>query len=234
MWDSITHWPWDAIVHWTLIAYLIIVPTVVVFAFRSTAMAVALIVAGATALIFTRLPDISSLNLYGLQATLERQIGKVQVTIEQLQKLAAGMAKANLTQIAMEGQLLHSLDTRVKFSIRDQIIASLKELGVSDADIRDAQAIWIAVYCDMLLSQIEAEANNLLPSAGDEINKLPEAHPAGVPEPDTLDKWIASHKLSSPHLDELVQDYKRLWTTGSMKDPSVIPPNAVMRMKDNK
>ena len=74
----------DTIIHWGLIAYLIVAPTVAVFTFRQPALAFALIVAGATALIFTRLPDISSLKLLGLQATLERQIGKVQVTIEEL------------------------------------------------------------------------------------------------------------------------------------------------------
>jgi hypothetical protein len=223
---------WDTIVHWALIAYLIIAPTVAVFAFRQPALAFALIVAGATALIFTRLPDISSLKLYGLQATLERQIGKVQVTIEQLQKLAAATAKANLTQLAMAGQMMHGLNTDAKFGIRDQIIASLKEIGVSDADTHDAQEIWISVYGDMLLSEIEGEANKLLPSAADEINKLPEAPKYGTPEPATLEKWIADHNLSSSRLDKLVADYKLLWTTGSMKDPSVIPFNRVMRMKD--
>jgi hypothetical protein len=99
----------------------------------------------------------------GLQATLERQIGKVQVTIEELQKLAAAMAKANLTQLAMSGQIMHGLNTEVKFGIRGEIIASLKEIGVSDADAHDVQEIWISVYCDMLVSDIAGEAEKLLP-----------------------------------------------------------------------
>jgi hypothetical protein len=222
----------DTIIHWGLIAYLIVAPTVAVFTFRQPALAFALIVAGATALIFTRLPDISSLKLLGLQATLERQIGKVQVTIEELQKLAAAMAKASLTQLAMSGQIMHMLNTDVKFGMRDKIIASLKEIGVSDADMHDAQEIWISVYCDMLVSDIAGEAEKLLPSAAEQINKLPEAARYGVPEPETLEKWLASHKLSSPRLDQLMDEYKRLWATGSMKDPSVIPFNRVMRMKD--
>ena len=220
----------DTIIHWVLIAYLIIAPTVVVFLLRRSALAFALVVTGASALLLTR-PDISSFGLLGLQATLERQIGKVQVTIEELQKLAAAMANANLSQLAMSGQMLHRLNTQAKFSMRDQIIASLKEIGVSDADIHDAQEAWIDVNCDMLVSVIEAEAEKLLPSAPEEINKLPEAAKYGVPEPETLEKWRSSHKLSSPRLDQMMDEYKRLWATGSMKDPSIIPFNFEMRMK---
>jgi hypothetical protein len=142
------------------------------------------------------------------------------------------MAKANLTQLAMSGQMLHGLNTEVKFGIRDKIIASLKEIGVSDADTHDAQEIWISVYCDMLISEIAGEAEKLLPSAAEEINKLPEFSRYGVPEPDRLEKWISSHKLSSPRLDQLMDEYKGLWETGSMKEPSIIPFNRVMRMKD--
>ena len=220
----------DTIIHWVLIAYLIIAPTVVVFLLRRSALAFALVVTGASALLLTR-PDISSFGLLGLQATLERQIGKVQVTIEELQKLAAAMAKASLTQLAMSGQIMHMLNTDVKFGMRDKIIASLKEIGVSDADMHEAQGTWIDVYCDMLVSEIEAEAEKLLPSAPEEINKLPEAVKYGVPEPETLEKWFAYHKLSSPRLDQLMDEYKRLWATGSMKDPSIISSDREMRMK---
>jgi hypothetical protein len=164
-----------AVIHWALIAYLIVVPTISIFWFKQTAArATVLIVAGATALIFVRLPDISSLKLLGLQATLERQIGKAEVTIEELQKLAAAMAKANLTQIAMSGQMLHGLPTGAKFAIRDKIIESMKEIGVSEKDIHDAQQVWIGVYADMLLGEIQSEAGRSIPSALDDINKLPE------------------------------------------------------------
>ena len=47
----------DTIIHWALIAYLIIAPTVAVFLFRKPGLPFALIVAGATALLFTRLPE---------------------------------------------------------------------------------------------------------------------------------------------------------------------------------
>ena len=220
----------DTIIHWVLIAYLIIAPTVAVFRYRSAKLALALVVPGATGLLLTR-PDISSFGYLGMQATLERQIGKVQVTIEELQKLAAAMAKANHSQLALSGHIFHRLPTGEKFSIRDQIIASLKEIGVSDADMLKAQGIWINVHCDILLGEMAEEAEKLLPSATQEINKLPEVDGFNVPAPETLEKWFASQKLSSPRLDQLMDDYTRLWTTGSMKNPSLIPFNREMRMR---
>ncbi len=62
----------DTNVHWFLIAYLIIVPTFVVLRYRRAALATTLILGGAVALVFTRLPDISSFKLLGMQATLAK------------------------------------------------------------------------------------------------------------------------------------------------------------------
>jgi hypothetical protein len=106
----------DTIIHLALIAYLIIAPTIAVFLLRKSALALALVVTGATALLLTR-PDISSFGMLGLQATLERQIGKVQVTIEELQKLAAAMANAKVSQLAMSGQTLHRLRRQELFCL---------------------------------------------------------------------------------------------------------------------
>ena len=48
--------------------------------------------------------------------------------------------------------------------------------------------------------------------------------------------WRSGSPLTnsrSPLWDEVVTDeYKRLWATGSMKDPSIIPFNLELRMKD--
>ena len=50
-------------------------------------------------------------------------------------------------------------------------------------------------------------------------------------EPEVLEKWLTSHKLSSARLDQMMDEYKRLWATGSMKDPSIISSDREMRMK---
>jgi hypothetical protein len=221
-----------SIVQWLLLAFLILAPTVIVLVYKKPSLAYPVILAGAAALILIR-PELSSFGLLGMKATLERQIGQVQVTIEELRKMAAATAKANLTQLAMSGQLMHGINTDVKFGIRDRIIASLKEIGVLKDDIHDSQEIWISVYCDMLLGDIEEEATKLSPGATEEIEKLPTYRGFGVPDPETLEKWIKSKLLKSDRLNQLLDEYKRLWTTGGMKDPSIIPFNRVMRMKGN-
>jgi hypothetical protein len=105
----------------------------------------------------------------------------------------------------------------------------MKEVGVSDADIHDGQEVWIDVYAGMLLGDIEEEAAKLFPSATEEIEKLPAHAQYGIPEPKTLADWTGSHTLKSNRLGQLLDEYDRLWTTGSMKDPSIIPFNRLAR-----
>src|SRR4051812_7723396 len=116
----------EIVIHWLLIAYLIIAPSVVALRYRDAKLALALVLAGAAALVFTRLPDISSFELLGLKTTLERQIGKVEVTLTELKKLATAAAKANLTELAMSGQIMSRLNTETKFTIRNEIVNSLR------------------------------------------------------------------------------------------------------------
>jgi hypothetical protein len=212
-----------------LVLYLVMAPTIVIIAKGETKTAGILIVAGATALLFTRLPDILSIKLFGLQATMERQISKVQVTIEALQKMATAMATGNLTQLVMTGQHFHGLHTEAKFYIRDRIIESLKEIGVSDDETLKAQDAWIQVNSNLLLSVITKEAVNHLPSADIKIDKLPQQPRYGSPEPQILEQWVASHSLNSPMMSRLLEEYRNLLTTGSMKDPAIIPFNLAMK-----
>jgi len=129
----------------------------------------------------------------------------------------------------MSGQIMSRLNTETKFAIRDTVINSLKAIGVSDSQIRDAQATWIAVYCNMLLSDIITEATTTLPSASDEVIKLPRNREYDLPEPTTVEEWVNSHSLRNDRLTRLLEEYRKLWTTGSMTDPSIIPFNRSLR-----
>jgi hypothetical protein len=217
-----------------LIAYVMAAPIIATLLFKRAAPAYVFVVAGAVGLLFTRLPDISSFELWGLKATLERQIAKAEVTIEQLRKLAAAIAKANLTEIAMQGQMLINLKTEGKFEIRDRIIGALKEIGVSESDIRDAQFIWVGVYCHILLGMIEKEAAKTIPTANQEIRNLPATKSYGAPSPEALREWALSKQINSPMLNKLLDEYTYLWATGEMKNPSLIPHGSQMPMPDDR
>jgi len=146
---------WSEIGKGFLLAFLIIVPTIAVFWKKSAAGAGVLAAVGAAALLLTRLPDISTFELLALKVKLDRQSQQVEVTLQQLQKMAAAFAQASLTELAMSGQMLFRTNTRQKFEIHEQIINSLKEIKISDDAILKAQGVWITVYCRMILDRIE-------------------------------------------------------------------------------
>jgi hypothetical protein len=172
-----------------------------------------------------------------VSAELETQIKKSVAPVQsQMQKMAAAFAQANLTQLAMSDQMFSGLETSYKFKIHDQIIASLKELNLPNSDISEAQQTWISIYCSMLLDRIGGEIGKLLPNVtvADEIDSLPRDTAHGLPSPETVRKWIATKALNDAAVTKLADEYANLWSTGTMKDPSLIPFNQTLRIREKK
>jgi hypothetical protein len=225
---------WSEIGKGFLLAFLIIVPTIAVFWKKSAAGAGVLAAVGAAALLLTRLPDISTFELLALKVKLDRQSQQVEVTLQQLQKMAAAFAQASLTELAMSGQMLFRTNTRQKFEIHEQIINSLKEIKISDDAILKAQGVWITVYCRMILDRIEGITTQLLPEvkAEDEIESLLKDAEHGLPLPNDVRNWIAAKSLKDPTLTQFIDEYENVWAIGTMKNPDLIPFNQSMKIRD--
>jgi hypothetical protein len=61
-------------------------------------------------------------------------------------------------------------------------------------------------------TDVEKEVKHL--QANDEFN---------LPSPDILRDWVNSKQQNDPRLMELLQEYDRVWTAGTMKKPNLIP-----------
>jgi hypothetical protein len=212
------------IVRVILILFLIIAPTAAVIYKNATGAAV-LAATGAAALLFTRLPDISALTLFGLSARLQRQSEQVQVTLTQLQRLATSLAEGSLDQLPFSGVIFVGLSTREKFRIRAEIVESLKTLGISAADILKAQRGWIYFYDNILEAQLEARVKEIQPDADveNEIKRLPKSDVEDLPSPDTLREWAKGKFLNDPKVTQLLKEYNNIWTTGAIEDPDLVP-----------
>jgi hypothetical protein len=216
----------DKIIFRLLLAFLMISPTIAVFVNASPAGAGVLAAVGAAAILLTRLADISTFELSPLKVKLERQAQQVEVTLQQLQKMATAFAQASLTELGMSGHLLVHIKTRAKFEIHDRIINSLKEMKISDEEISKAQAVWITLHCRMILDSIEGIVARLRPdvvNAADEMEGLPKESGRGLPLPEAVRNWIASRSLNDVQLFQLIDEYDKVWTTGTMKNPELIP-----------
>ena len=171
-------------------------------------------------------------SLTGVETTARATIEQVQITLEKLQKMEVAFAKANLNQLALSGQLLFGIKTEDKFSIRNNIVSILEDAGVSKGDILDAQGIWINVYCSMILDHIEGALERSHPNLNlsKEIDALPVDQIRNIPSPESLRIFVFKKNLGNGEIINLLSEYTNVWTTGSMKNPSIIPFNENMRI----
>jgi hypothetical protein len=170
-------------------------------------------------------------SLTGVETTARETIKQVQVTLDKLQKIEVAFAKANLSQLALSGQLLIGLNTEEKFAIRDKIIANLEETGVSGNDILDAQQIWIDIYAAMSLDHIDGKLEQITKDSNmaKDIDSLPMEPSRRLPSPEAIEQFVSSRSVNNAEVSDLIAEYKSMWTTGSMKNPSIIPFNENMR-----
>jgi hypothetical protein len=162
----------------------------------------------------------------GLYLQVRQTIQEAQVTIEQLRRLATTLAGSGLNELALSGDVFTGMTTAEKFRIRDQMVARLKELGVPESEIMDAQRFWIGVYSGILERDFVAAASTLLPSVNvqSEIDQLARTTSKdGRPSPASLRKWVSDHDLHDSHIDELLTNYDTLRTSGRLENPDLIP-----------
>jgi hypothetical protein len=176
--------------------------------------------------------DTVKFSLGGVEAKAREVIRQAEVTIDQLQRLSTALAEGSLNELAFSGQVFVGMSASEKFRVRDQIIARLHEIGVKPDDILQAQQGWIYFYCDILEQQIERAVIKNLPNvdAKNEFDKLAKENgKGGLPSPDALRKWVAAKAVSDPELNELLQNYESVWTTGAAPNPDLIPFGSMPR-----
>ncbi len=210
-----------------LFGYFLFVPPVALCLGDNTGAGI-LAAVGAASILFTRIQDLVEFSGFGVAAKLEKKMNEAEAIIRQLRSISAALAKGSLQQIAMSGELFSGIDTKDKFNVRDEIVDSLKEMGVSEHVILEAQGLWIARFGNLLLTQIIGKASDALSlerqAVQAELRELPISKEYDLPTPDALVSW--GRKKGNQELLGLVQGYQRLMSTGGMDKPEIIPFNA--------
>lgn len=139
-------------------------------------------------------------SLTGIETSARAAIQQVQVSLQQLQKLATALAEGSLNDLAFSGSVFTGMSSAEKFRLHDQIIARLRDIGVPQEDILKAQHVWILVYCSILEQQIQSEVQQSLPKIDTEkeVIELKNNGKDGLPTPEALRKWVATKGLNDP------------------------------------
>jgi hypothetical protein len=161
-----------------------------------------------------------SFSFTGIETQARDVIQQAQITVDQLQKLAAVLAEGSLDELAFSGTKYPGISTREKFRIRDQVIERLQALGVKPDTILEAQHIWILLYCSILEGQIDEALVEAFPNTDLGFQVIREN---GLPAPDALRKWVTSKGVNNPKVTERLDEYERVWTTGAIHNPDLIP-----------
>ena len=124
------------------------------------------------------------------------------------------------------GVIFSGVAPQEKFHVRDQTVERLKDIGLKEDDILEAQRIWIIAYCSIIEGQIETNIAKAVPKEDvkHEVMQLKKDNGrGGLPFPDALKEWVATKGITDQSTTELLSEYERVWTTGGMKNPALIP-----------
>ncbi|MBS0538953.1 MAG: hypothetical protein JSR47_09370 [Proteobacteria bacterium] len=112
------------------------------FAFLGkNAAASCVLVAGIVAVLVGRLHLVEELALGPLKARLRASIDEANATTQQLRSVAIALAEASLTDL-MSGNFFDGMSLHRRFEMRDIIVKSLVELGLTQSDIQNASRTW--------------------------------------------------------------------------------------------
>jgi hypothetical protein len=164
----------------------------------------------------------------------QETVGELTDARRKLVDLAKVTGKTMLTEL-MAGNFFGGTTLRVRLSLCDQIIGSLKEIGLSEAEIADAKEMWSkgigviyhnAIRCALEgrtnPNEINMEASPELRRASHEFGEMVDFPKWQVPSPDQMQSFIDKRGFMNEQVKELIDDYRYFLKTGAIKRREVL------------
>lgn len=188
-----------------------------------------IVVAGAIVLAFINIDRIEYFKGLGFEAKMKKAIENVNATIEQLRKVATTSSKATLTGL-MADNFMDGTTLETRLTLHDQLISNLKDIGVSSAQIEEADEMWkrgVGVIFHRGIrhtlegrkekNQINTTADQVVLEASREFQDLLQFDEWKAPSSDEMRHFIEGKGLMNSEIEDLLNDYKMFETTGELK-----------------
>lgn len=166
-------------------------------------------------------------------ATVDLIAKEAALTVDQLRNIAYTTAKANLTDL-MAANFMGGTTLKTRLELHDQIIDSLREIGISENKIKDAEKMWAkgigVIYHGSIRNALEGRTNpneiNMkaspeLRKASDEFQKMQNFEQWQVPSPEEMESFIEEKGFMNDTVSELISDYRYFLETGNIRRRSV-------------
>ena len=161
---------------------------------------------------------------------LERVAEMATETIGQLKSIACSNAEATITGLmASSFGFTDGLNLKSRIELHDQITITLKEIGVSEDEIKAVSGMWnkgIGVIYFRGISHalegrttpniINKDANPELLRASREFQELVNFENWEAPTPDEMESFIEAKGFMNDEVKELLKDYRHFLITGEI------------------
>tara|TARA_R100001163_G_C5052552_1_gene189195 strand:- start:1006 stop:1692 length:687 start_codon:yes stop_codon:yes gene_type:complete len=201
----------------------VVLPGIFGFMEKPTEMGIA-VVACAIALSFLNLDKIQRFKGAGFEAEMKKAVDEANATVKQLRIVALTSVEAALTTL-MSSSFLGGTNLDTKIKLHDQLINSLKEIGISDVDINKSCERWhrgvglifhrgIRKSIEKDKFSSEAEYKKVI----SEYNNIPSFHSDwSGPSSEELRDFINEKAHMGPETEELLKDYEHYEKTKTFR-----------------
>lgn len=184
---------------------------------RPTEMGLVLL-SGALCMAFANIDKMAKFKGAGFEAEMKNAIDKAYATIEEVQQIGCKSAAAVLEVTAAFGRYGGGTTTLRRLQIRDNLVTSLKRLGVNNEDIREAQKgfdRWLAF--DHGLKICEATKGNWPKTKeGKRFHMYTDDYAITANE---FQKFVDDNNLVSKEVNEAIEDLRYFESNKKLRRP---------------
>lgn len=183
----------------------------------------ALLLSALIVLLATRFDAIEELSFGPLRARLSREVEEATETLKRVRELAHLTAASTLSLVKMSGRMGGYTDAE-EDEIKRSMIALLKQLNLTDAEVEEALSRWHQVveydYVHFLLG------GNIVPDGftDQERREWSQLRDGGIqnnPSPDVVEDYLARTSTLDEERKGLVEDYRHYVTHREHRRPRV-------------
>ena len=188
-----------------------------------------IVIAGSISMAFLNIDRMKMFKGAGFEAQLKQSVEEAHATVKQLRALATASAEGALTTL-MAANVMSGTTLAERLILHDRLIGSLKDIGVPEPQIDEAEMLWNKGVAILYHRGIRF----LLDGGGEEnpidSNTVPAVRAASrqfqcllrlerwdAPSSNAMRTFIEEKSLMSPEIDELLNDYLHFEQTGTIK-----------------
>jgi hypothetical protein len=180
--------------------------------------------ASALLLVASQIHRVTALSFGGAEAKLDQKVAEADATLNELREAMATFSQAMLT-VSMANEFMDGLPTRKRFEQHDLVMASLRDLKLTSAQLSKADSGWrqgLAIMYHRLFANVvthqlaSSENSNQERSAiVSRLHKLGDFNTWTSPSPAVLRDFLKKEGVYNAELEQWLEDY--FLTTGELR-----------------